>query len=92
MIWHAALNEQKDRGDIYAQWERKLDGRAWSDFEIEDQAQIVGYWAWIARAGKFLDLQTAGRPVVEPVALDSALGLAHKAFPYIQHNIRMGQA
>jgi hypothetical protein len=26
------------------------------------------------------------------VALDSEVGLAHKAFPYIQHNIRMGKA
>jgi hypothetical protein len=92
VIWQAALNEPKDRSEIYQQWESKADGRPWSEIPIEDQAQIVGFWYSIAHAGKLFELQTSGMPVVEPVVLDSALGMAHRTFRYIQNHVRMGVA
>lgn len=93
MFWQAAANEARDRTEVYSQWEAKLDGgRAWDDFGLEDQAQIVGYWSTIARADKLVELVIAGQPPVEPLTLNSRLGLLHRAFPYIERNIRTGTA
>ncbi|MET9375542.1 hypothetical protein ABZX98_15500 [Streptomyces sp. NPDC002992] len=74
-LWEAVTNEVTSDEDVYAS-SFTFDGRAWSEWGIEPQAQIVALWWSIA------DILGG---VNTPDAVASVM------FPYVQNNIRMGR-
>ncbi|MEX0171168.1 hypothetical protein [Streptomyces sp. LMG1-1-1.1] len=74
-LWEAVANAAKRDEDVYAS-SFTFDGRAWSEWGIEPQAQIVALWWSIADA-------LGG--------VDSPDAMALPMFPYVHDNIHMGR-
>jgi hypothetical protein len=92
LIWQAAINETRSQGQVYyAGWKHGFDGREWSGYGFEEQAEIVATWFSHAHSTKLSELTAANQSIIEPVKLDSFSGLQYPAFRYVQNNIRLGQ-
>lgn len=82
MIASVVIDKIKYGEDVYVDNPLNVDGRPWSEYSIERQAQIVGFWYLIA---------SIGAPDPSHPNVDSEVAINHPAFQYIQQNIRMGQ-